>query len=101
MQLQTSYSAEDSGKSSTTVDQAREQRLLDLESLLSEHKSNIKELESELDAIGGSPGSLGCGKTRVQLQSEIEESNAKIGILENGTSCFISVDYVFDSPYQT
>jgi len=79
----TSYSAEGPGRNSTTVDQARGQHLMDLESLLSEYKSNTKELESELNAIGGSPGSLGSGKTREQLQSEIEESNAKIGTLEN------------------
>lgn len=99
MQSQTSYSAEGPGQSSTTVDQAREQRLMDLESLLSEYKSNIEGLESELDAIGGSPGSLGSGKTREQLQSEIDESNAKIGTLENGTSCFVSSDYVFHSSH--
>lgn len=57
--------------------------MIDLESLLSGYKSSIKELESELNAIGGSPGSLGSGKTREQLQSEVEESNAKIGTMEN------------------
>lgn len=79
----TSYNAENSGKSSTPVDQAREQRLSDLESVLSDYKSRVKELESELNAIGGNPGSLGSGKTRDQLHSEVEESNAKIGALEN------------------
>ena len=84
---QTSYGAEDSGKCSTTVDQAKEQRLADLERLLSEYKSGISELEAELDAIGGNPSSLGSGKTREQLQSEIEESNTKIEALETGAVC--------------
>lgn len=90
---QTSYSAEDSGKSSTTVDQAKEQRLTDLESLLSEYKSSIGRLEAELDAIGGSSSSLGSGKTREQLQSEIKESNSKIEALETGMACL----HLFDS----
>lgn len=64
----------------------------DLESLLSECKSTIKALEAELDAIGGSSTSLGSGKTREQLQSEIEESNSKIEVLETGTSCFCSLN---------
>ncbi|KAF9650450.1 MAD-domain-containing protein [Thelephora ganbajun] len=79
----TSYSAEDTGRNSTTVDQAKEQRLTDLEKLLSEYKSSIKELEAELDAIGGNASSLGSGKTREQLQSQIEDSNSKIETLEN------------------
>ena len=80
------------------VGQAKEQRLTDLESLLSDYKSSIKELESELDAVGGSSGSLGSGKTREQLQSEIEESNAKIGTMENGTFRFVSLDGAFYRP---
>jgi hypothetical protein len=99
IQPQTSYSAEDSGKTSTTVEQAKEQRLTDLESLLSEYKYTIDELGSELDAIGGSSGSLGSGKTREQLQSEIEEVRARVGALENGTSYFYSPNHVSHLPY--
>lgn len=94
MRSQASYSAEDSGKTSTTVEQAKDQRLTDLENLLSEYKHTMKELASELDAIGGRSGSLGSGKTREQLQSEIEESKARVETLENGTLCF-------DSPQTT
>lgn len=46
----------------------------------------MKRLESELEAIGGNPNSLGSGKTREQLQAEIEESNSKIESLAHGTS---------------
>lgn len=69
------------------IDQAKEQRLTDLERLLSEYKSSMKELEVELDAIGGNSSSLGSGKSREQLQSEIEESNSKIEALEIGAVC--------------
>lgn len=54
----------------------------------------MKELEAELDAIGGSSGSPGSGKTREQLQSEIEESVSKIEALETGTSCLCSLDRI-------
>lgn len=64
----------------------------DLESLLSEYKSTIKVLEAELDAIGGSPSSLGTGKTRELLQSEIEESDSKIKALETGMSRVCSLN---------
>ena len=64
----------------------------DLESLLSEYKSSIKVLEAELDAIGGSSSSLGSGKTREQLQSEIGDSDSKIKALETGMSCFCSLN---------
>jgi len=67
--------------------QAKEQRLTDLECLLTEYKSSIRELEAELDAIGGNSSSLGSGKTREQLQSEIEQSNSKIKGLETGAAC--------------
>jgi mitotic spindle assembly checkpoint protein MAD1 len=87
---QTSYTAEDADKHSATIDQAKVQRLMDLENLLSEYKSGMKELESELDAIGGSSSSLGSGKTREQLRSEIEESNSKIEALTNGTSSLLT-----------
>ena len=66
------------------VIEAKEQRLADLESLLSEYKHTVEKLGSELDAIGGSPGSLGSGKTRKELQSEIEEFKARVEVLENG-----------------
>jgi len=79
------------------VDQAKEQHLTDLESLLSEYKSRIKELEAELDAIGGSSSSLGSGKSREQLQSEIEESSSRIEALETGTISLSSL-YLRHSP---
>lgn len=49
---------------------------------------------AELDAVGGSPGSLGSGKTREQLQSEIQESNSKIEALEAGTVGLFFLDHV-------
>lgn len=101
MQSQTSYNAEDPGKTSPTIEQAREQRLTELENLLSEYKHTIKELGSELDAIGGSSGSLGSGKNREQLQSEIDESKARIGTLENGNFHLNPLDHPFHSPCQT
>jgi mitotic spindle assembly checkpoint protein MAD1 len=95
MKSQTSYNAEDSGKISTTVDHTKEQRLKDLENILSGYKTSMKELESELNAIGGHSGSLGSGKTREQLQSELEDSGTKIEILENGTSFIGFLDSIF------
>ena len=79
--------------------QAKEQRLADLERLLTEYKSSIRELEVELDAIGGNSSSLGSGKTREQLQSEIEESNSKIEALETGAECLCLSNHVAHSAY--
>lgn len=61
----------------------------------------MKELEDELDAIGGNANSLGSGKTREQLQCEIEESNSKIEVLEAGTARLCSSDHVTHLAYQT
>lgn len=74
--------------------------MADLESLLSEYKSSIKALEAELDAIGGDSSSLGLGKTREQLQSEIEESNSKIETLETGMSSFSPLNHVTHSAFR-
>ena len=81
------------------VGQAKEQRLADLERLLTEYKSSIKELEAELDAIGGNSSSLGSGKTREQLQFEIEESNSKIEALEIGAACLRFLNQAAHSTY--
>lgn len=80
--------AEDATRSVGIVENAKIQRVEELETLLNEYKSTNLQLVQELDAIGGDSSSLGRGRTRKDLADEIEvervaKFEAQTGKLQN------------------
>ena len=97
MGFQASFSGEDSNRAPVAVDQVKEQRIRELESLLEDYKTNLRLLEQEVDALGGHSAAVGRGKTREQLHTELSQSINKAAEIEAGmctlfhSACF-SID---------
>ena len=77
---------------SPIVDEAKTQRIQQLETLLQEYKSTNDQLSTEIDALGGNSSTLGEGRSRQQLSLEIEKERLeKIAVQKgkNALSLFI------------
>jgi hypothetical protein len=86
--LQASYTAEEvaqdrgHGKALRVVDEAKLQRLQELETLLAEYKSTNDKLSEELDALGGPLSRR--GRTWEELVEDIERERASRFSLQQG-----------------
>lgn len=50
-------------------------------------------LEQEVDALGGHSASIGRGKTREQLQAEVDEAATKAAEIETGKYLLAQIRY--------
>ncbi|RDB18933.1 Spindle assembly checkpoint component mad1 [Hypsizygus marmoreus] len=71
--LVASFTAEEANEEHAVVDDAKAQRVHQLESLLQEYKDANLQLTQEIDALGGDAASLGHGRTRQELSAEVEQ----------------------------
>ncbi|EMD36007.1 hypothetical protein CERSUDRAFT_85121 [Gelatoporia subvermispora B] len=71
-----SYTAEESAKEGSKVDEASIERIQQLEGLLADYKAIVDQLEKELEDIGGDPAALGNLRSREDLMQELENEKA-------------------------
>ena len=69
---------------SPIVDEAKTQRIQQLETLLQEYKSTNDQLSTEIDALGGNSSTLGEGRSRQQLSLEIEKERLEKIAVQKG-----------------
>ena len=69
---------------SPIVDEAKTQRIQQLETLLQEYKSTNDQLSTEIDALGGNSSTLGEGRSRQQLSLEIEKERSEKLAVQKG-----------------
>ena len=69
---------------SPIVDEAKTQRIQQLETLLQEYKSTNDQLSTEIDALGGNSSTLGEGRSRQQLSLEIEKERLEKLAVQKG-----------------
>lgn len=69
---------------SPIVDEAKTQRIQQLETLLQEYKSTNDQLSTEIDALGGNSSTLGEGRSRQQLSHEIEKERLEKLAVQKG-----------------
>jgi hypothetical protein len=67
-----SFTAEEASQEGMNVDEAKNERVQELEALLQEYKSTNFQLTREIDALGGDSVSVGHGPTRQTLSAEVE-----------------------------
>lgn len=66
---------------------------LQLDSLLADYKATIRDLEQEVETLGGDPSSLGRGRTLEQLHEELESLQSAKTAAEKGTVSFSSFPF--------
>ena len=69
---------------SPIVDEAKTQRIQQLETLLQDYKSTNDQLSTEIDALGGNSSTLGEGRSRQQLSLEIEKERLEKLAVQKG-----------------
>ena len=74
---------------SPIVDEAKTQRIQQLETLLQEYKSTNDQLSTEIDALGGNSSTLGEGRSRQQLSLEIEKERLEKLAVRKGKGHFL------------
>ena len=67
-----SFTAEEASQEGMNVDEAKNERVQELEALLQEYKSTNFQLTKEIDALGGDSVSVGHAPTRQTLSAEVE-----------------------------
>ena len=76
---------------SPIVDEAKTQRIQQLETLLQEYKSTNDQLSREIDALGGNSSTLGEGRSRQQLSLEIEKERLEKLAVQKGKRLLFKV----------
>ncbi|CAA7263882.1 unnamed protein product [Cyclocybe aegerita] len=71
--LLASYNAEEAHLDEVHTDEAKVQRIQQLEALLLDYKATNEQLAKEIDALGGSTSALDHGHNRQELAAEVEK----------------------------
>ncbi|CCM00208.1 uncharacterized protein FIBRA_02236 [Fibroporia radiculosa] len=66
-----SFTAEEASQNGVRIEEATVQQVQQLEQLVADYRSTVKELEKELDALGGNSRSLNGAQAMKQLQDDI------------------------------
>ena len=69
---------------SIVLDEAKTQRIHQLETLLQEYKSTNDQLSTEIDALGGNSSSLGEGRSHQELSLEIKKEHLEKVAVQKG-----------------